>query len=226
AAAKVRAQKVLDLSLPLLPRLRVDVRAGAGARPSVKVDGEVVPAERLDAERPTDPGERLVEVSAPGYVKAVRKVKLAPGESLVVTLALEPVPALAPPAAGPAPRAPGAAEGGGPSPWAYVALGVGAAGVGIGAVLGATTLSRRGVLEDECPRGACPSAEYQGDIDAMKRTGNLSTLAFAVGGVGLGAGALLWWLGPSRPGAKRAGPGLTLGAWASGASAGLRGSFP
>jgi hypothetical protein len=231
--AKARAQRALEQAVLQLARLRVNVRAPADAHPSVTVDGEPLPAARLNAERPTDPGAHVVEASAPGYLKAAQKVKLAPGEALTITLALERDPALArPPSVDDAASSRGALAvapaTGGPSTWTYVALGVGAVGVASGAVLGVMTLSRKGDLEDKCPKGACPSADQQGDIDSMKRLGDLSTVAFAVGGVGLGVGALLWWLGPSRPESKRArvGNGLALGAWAAGSTAGLQGSFP
>ncbi len=234
--AKARAQKALEQALPRVARLRVSVRAPAEARPSIKLDGEPIAPATLGREQFVDPGEHGVEAIAPGYVRAFQRVELAPGEAASVSLALAPE-AVSLPAEGGArvgrarlidDAAPPAAERPGASPWAYVALGVGGAGLAAGALLGALTLARKSDLEEACPGGACPSADQQRDIDAMKRLGNASTAAFALGGAGLVAGGLGLWLGPSRPDPKRAraASGIELGAWASGGAAGLRGKFP
>ncbi len=41
-----------------------------GAELKLTVDGSVVPNTLVDSELPADPGEHVVEASAPGYLKA------------------------------------------------------------------------------------------------------------------------------------------------------------
>jgi hypothetical protein len=79
---------------------------------------------------------------------------------------------------------------------AYVALGLGGAAVAAGGVLGYLTMSRRKDLDDRCPGGVC-QAGAQDDIDAAKRLGNFSTVAFGVGGAGLVLGTVLLLTGGS-----------------------------
>ena len=79
--------------------------------------------------------------------------------------------------------------------WAYVAGGVGALGVVTYGVFGAMNLSKHSKLMNECPDRECPPEfDYQGDVDAGRRNKHIANAGFAVGIVGLGAGAALYVL--------------------------------
>jgi serine/threonine-protein kinase len=90
---------------------------------------------------------------------------------------------------------------------AIVAAGVGVVGVGIGTVFGLQAMSKRSDASNACP-GQCAD---QNGIDlwkSAKTAGNVSTVAFIVGGVGLAAGATLWFTAkPSASTQVGIGPG-------------------
>jgi len=209
-----RAQRVLDAAKPRIGGLIVKVAAVADMR--VKVDGNVLQSALLDSEVPSDPGEHSIEASAPGFLRSGARVTLADGEKKTVTLTLSrdpnaviaPTPPVndtstpQPTSAPPAPTAePAPARVAAPSPLpkrepsraaAYVSLGIGAAGVATGGVLGLLTLQRHKDLQGRCPDNVC-SPNDQSDLDSAKRLGNFSTIAFGVGGAGLVLGTVLFF---------------------------------
>jgi hypothetical protein len=215
AKALERAQRALDAAKPRIAGLTVKVAAVQDM--NVKIDGAVVPAALVDTEVPTDPGEHSVEVSAPGFLKSSTRVKVGEGEKKSVTLTLtrDPnaiAPSVAPDAAehsalahspsntaarpvvalepsSPPPRAPNHTA-------AYVSLGIGAVGLATGGVLGVLTLNRHKTLESECPKDSCPT-DKQAELASAKKLGNLSTIAFGVGGAGVVLGTVLLFTGSS-----------------------------
>jgi len=205
-----RAQKLLDATKPRIAGLTVKVAAVQDM--GVKIDGNLVPSVLLDTEIPIDPGEHSVDVTAPGFIKSSTRVSVSEGEkkSLTLTLTRDPnasVPTPPPSKTGqepvtPAPSAtPAPVTSNSPAPAperppnrtaAYVALGAGAAGVVAGGVLGLMALQRHGDLKDVCTNNVCPP-EKQGDLDSARKLGNVSTIAFAVGGAGLALGTVLFF---------------------------------
>jgi hypothetical protein len=202
--AQERARKVLADAKPRIAKLKIAVAAPAGVQFVVKLDGEPVPAANLNTNRPTDPGEHVVEASAPGYKNATAKVRLADGalDSVALTLEVDPnapkTPLVAPTAPGTAPGAP-PPEGTGPRNRlpAYVALGVGAVGLGVGAIFGIVALGKKSDLDSACSNKVCPSASQQDTIDSGKTFGTISTVGFVVGVVGAGVGTVLLLTGGS-----------------------------
>ena len=105
---------------------------------------------------------------------------------------------------------------------AYVAFGVGGAGLAVGSVFGALALSKRGNLNSACVDKVSPPSE-QSNIDSAHTRGNVSTVGFIVGGVGIAVGATwLLWPNPPRP---RADVGLVLRPFVSLNSAGVQARF-
>lgn len=203
--AQERARRVLAEAKPRIAKLKIAVAAPAGAQFVVKLDGEPVPVANLNTNRPTDPGEHVVEVTAPGYKSATAKVRLGDGaqDSVALTLEVDPnapkAPLVAPTAPGTAPGGPGPGESTGPRNRmpAYVALGVGAVGLGVGAVFGLIALGKKGDLDDACPSKVCPSSAQQDTIDSGKTFATVSTVGFVVGVVGAGVGTVLLLTGGS-----------------------------
>jgi hypothetical protein len=212
-----RAQKVLDAAKPRIAGLTVKVAAVSDLL--VKVDGNAVASALLDTEIPSDPGEHTVEASAPGFLKSATRITVSEGERKTVTLTLTrdpnaPTVAAVSPAAssatatGPSSRAApppatpaNSAAQDNPRPpnrtAAYLAFGLGAAGVGVGSVFGVMTMKQHADLQSSCPSDRCPE-DQQGDLDAAKRLGNFSTIAFGVGAAGLVLGTVLYFTaGPS-----------------------------
>jgi len=208
-----RAQTVLDAAKPKLAGLTISVAAPPGAELRLTVDGMVVANTLLDSELPADPGEHVVEANAPGYLKATTRVTLASADKKTVALRLEvdpnapvPVPvnagaeansaqvaqvapakAVAPVAAPPEapPQAPSRAA-------AYVSWGVGVVGIGVGTAFGVMAMKDKHHLDGQCQNNNCPQSSSDA-VDSAKQKGNISTIAFAVGGAGLVLGTVLYF---------------------------------
>jgi hypothetical protein len=78
-------------------------------------------------------------------------------------------------------------------PWAYVAGGVGVAGLAAFGIFGAMTNSKFGALETECADGHCPP-DRSDDIDTGRRYQLIANIGLVAGVVGLGTGAALFVL--------------------------------
>jgi hypothetical protein len=172
-----------------------------------------VPRAAIGVKRPVDPGEHTVRATAAGFSPVEVKVTLSEGATETVALALRPLApplAAAPPrAAAPPPRSAASApdrgpvaSSGGRTTLGIVALGLGGIGLGAGAVAGALAVSKHGDLSERCPRGRCDPS-LADDVDSYHAMGTLSTLGFAIGAVGVGAGVFLILTAPRSP--QRAG---------------------
>jgi hypothetical protein len=202
--AQERAARVLAEAKPKIARLKIAVAEPSEAPYSVKVDGEPIPLASLNTNRPMDPGEHTIEAAAPGYKTTRAKVTLPEGGSDSVALRLEadeaaskPEPAATGPVAPPPPKEVAPEE---DRPMissrlpAYVAFGVGAAGVAVGSIFGLMALGKKGDLEDACsPVRVCPPSERE-RIDDGKTFGTVSTVGFVIGGAALVAGAALFFM--------------------------------
>ncbi|HEU4539132.1 MAG TPA: hypothetical protein VFS00_33655, partial [Polyangiaceae bacterium] len=238
-AAKARAQQVLDQALPKIGKLRISVKAPPDARPAVAIDGEPVSSALLEVDRPTDPGPHRVEASAPGFRAASATVTLREGGSESVSLVLEPdpnaqrveppgpaaAPTAAPTVAPPPAPAPAPERSSTPRLVAYGALGVGAAGLVAGSVLGALTISKSNDLEGQCPNKQCATPAAQDDLDGASRLGTWSTVAFGVGAVGLVGGVVLLLTSSPGASASAAAPGPAVRPRVGFGSLGLEGTF-
>ncbi len=213
AQAQERAKKVLAEAKPKIARLKIAVAGPSDVRWTVTVDGEPMPLANLNTNRPMDPGEHNIEATAPGYKVARAKVTLAEGGTDSVALTLEPDPNAPPapvappvqqqaPVPQPLPQPPPQYE---PPPSrapAYVAFGVGVAGVAVGSIFGLMATGKKGDLDDACTANKiCPPGQ-EDNIDTGKTFGTVSTVGFIVGAVGLAAGAYLFLTSSGPSGAK------------------------
>lgn len=184
------------------------------------------------------PGRHRFTAKLAGRVDAVWEVELSPRQqaSHKFTL-LEPVavalvtPPLAAPPPPPTVVADTAKSSNGMRTGAYVALGAGVVGLGVGTIFGLSAKSRysdaNDITNDNCPSsGPCelPGALFDkredlgNDGDSAK---TLSIVGFAVGGVGLAGGVTLFVLSNKKEGAAaaRVEPYVGVG------QLGLRGGF-
>ena len=244
--AKERAKGVLNTALPRIARLTVKVEP-EDAKPQVTVAGAPIPPVLLGVERRTDPGTHEIVVSAPGYLEQKSMVTLVEGGSQEVSLKLEKDPnvlAAPPPAPAPAPavvttpppQPPADAAPRKNNTLAYVALGVGGAGLVVGGITGFLALGKKNDLKDcvDTSGGTrCPSSEKD-TLDSAKTMATVSTVGFAVGFVGVGVGVVLLLTGGGSNNAALAKPqlarhepfaGLHVEPWLSDEQAGLRGTF-
>jgi hypothetical protein len=82
--------------------------------------------------------------------------------------------------------------------WAYVAGGVGAAGLLTFTIFGLLNNSQYGDLEDECSGSRC-SSSLQEDADTGRTYQTVANVGLVVGLVGLGAGAALYFTSDANP---------------------------
>lgn len=163
----------------------------------VRVDNKTL--DRAGEVFAVDPGVHVVRATAPGYRDYV--VELAapePGATLEVN-----VPALerdvarvapsAPPTESPSrPRSSSARQ------VAIIASGaIGVAGVVTGAVFGLRSMSKHNESDDYCDDSRCRDERGVEAMDSARAAGNVSTVAFIVGAVGLGAAGVLWFARPA-----------------------------
>lgn len=221
--ARERAQSVLEKAKGRIGALNISVRGPReGAPVTVTVDGEPMNVVLLDAERPTNPGEHVIEASAPGFAPASARVTLGYGDKASVVLTLEPDPeghaaGVAPPAVLGAPAS--AADGEAPPSavasemayadraaaapgsdamsepdltGAYVAWATGGAAVVVGSVFGWLAIDGKADLEEQCPNRLCPESS-EDRLDSARRASTLATVSFALGGAALGLGTFLYF---------------------------------
>lgn len=239
--AQERAKGVLNSALPKIAHLTVSV-APADAKAQVSVAGVSIPPALIGVERPTDPGTHEIVVSAPGYLEQKQTVTLAEGGSQEVAVKLEKdpnaalaaapaTPSATPPVTTTTPPPADAAPSKRSNTAAYVALGVGGAGLLVGGITGFLALGKKSDLE--CDGTHCPPSEKD-KLDSAKSMAMVSNVGFGVGivGVGLGVVLLLTNSGQSQSGAAaapklaRRAPGpVSVEPWVGLTSAGVNGTF-
>lgn len=171
----------------------------------VTVDGDPVPAVLLGDRRPTNPGQRLLRGTAPGYRPAETKVEvksggrteaklvLAKDEPPPAPVAAEPPPPEAPPAPPPPPQSNGLRTG------AWVAAGVGVAGLAVGGVFGVLAKGKHDDVTAACGGGPkCPPSAKT-THDAFESRATISTVGFVVAGVGAAVSIPLFVLSKPAP---------------------------
>lgn len=190
AARKAAAALDTDVSARI-PSLLVTV-TGNERTASITIDGEAIPPAAASAARKVNPGPHAI-VARAGAAEKKQSVVVAERETKTVTIDLpEPKEAPAPVVAPPPP--PESKVSAGPKIMTFGGFGVAAVGVGIGAVTGIMSLKQTSDLKKVCPNDGCP-ASRQSDIDSANKLGNVSTIAFVAGGVGIVfgvVGVVLW----------------------------------
>ncbi len=215
AAARKSAE---ELAAKLLPRLaHLTVRPVDGAT-EVDLDGAAVPSPVLGVPRLVNPGAHALAARTADGRTTKLDVVLAEGETKEVAL-----PAFAAPTTPDVPRPTGGGSGTGPvtppttppdadvhtrpSPLAWVGFGVAGAGAVVGAITGAIALSEASTVRSVCQAQLC-LPDDESHLHNARNLATVSTIAFVVAGVGLGAGivGLLIRVPVVKAGAVRAWP--------------------
>ena len=223
------AKKELAALEPRVPHLRIELAPGAPEGAQVSLDA--APAS-LGVDVPADPGQHVVEVTAPGREPRRYEVKLAEGTN--ASLQVEPGTTLGV-AAPPPPDEPPAGPMSSRRTLGFVIGGVGIAGLGVGAVTGILALGKKGDVEDACPDpDECTPAGVK-LADSGRTLSIVSTVAFALGAAGAGVGAYLVLTGGDEPddsastarGLRRPGPTakVSAGVLPGGGGLSVRGTF-
>ncbi len=209
-AARARIGKErADALAPKLSNLVVDV-PGATHPDGLEVrrDGTVVGPAEWGVAIPADAGTHTIEASAPGHKPWSQTVVVADGATTahvsVGDLAPLPVshveatPVASAPEPSPAPPPPDVASEPEHSTKtlkiaAVVAGGLGVVGVGLGTAFGIISLGDHNDAAKVCPPpGPCMTADQADLWRKAHDAGNVSTIAFIAGGVGLAAGSVMW----------------------------------
>lgn len=207
----------------------VVIRVNGAPNPYLTVDGTPVPRAVLGIKRPVNPGKHELRVIADGYRPVKRTFALAEGQSTTLDIDLEAEPEpqpLAPMAPPPVPLPPPVnnTDGKAQRSIGYVALGVGGAGVVVGAVAGGLFLAKRSQLANDCPASQCPPGHEQ-DVTRYRQFGTVSTVGLVVGAVGVATGAVLLLSAPSAKRETARGPAIEWSAYVQADRIGVRGVF-
>jgi len=208
---------------PRLPRLQLVPRKPAPGL-EITIDDVVVPRERWSVAFPIDPGHHRVVASAPSRTSWEGAAEPIEGKTVEVIIPelVDPNPA----------RAPGVVTRQAPG-WstqrtiAIAVAGAGVAGLAVGAIAGAMSISARSSAEDACPSATyafrCPTVQGTDDWNSATTAGNVSTVGFIVGGAALAGAAVLWFTAPSSSSKEPSSPKVRAGVSPSGVR--LEGSF-
>jgi serine/threonine-protein kinase len=206
-----------------LSRVTVDISSEARALPGLQVRCGSVPIDPAlpGVAVPVDPGELVVEASAPGYATFSRSLTVPAGGRL--TVSVPPLVRQAAPdspatsaSAPPAPSAPSAAtphKGSAGTPtagmspdaepgasharslvWPLTLGAVGVVGLGVGSLFGANAVSNASDANELCPDGRCSEERGETLMDRARTQARISNVAFALGAAGVAAGVIVYVL--------------------------------
>jgi hypothetical protein len=206
---------------PTLPYVTVSVSKQASGL-EVRLDGNALDPAEYGTRLPVDPGDHIVEASAPGKRRWETRVSATAGtQSDIVVPELEeasaqplgvkpaPPPRDVQPIPGPAPKK--------TSAWPAVGVGTMAAGAGgivLGSIFGVMALDTKSTLDRACgPMRLC-GPEQQSRIDDLATRATVSTVAFIAGGIFFAAGlamVLVPVMHAEKSASMRIGPGSIEG---------------
>ena len=184
----------------------ITLRVEGPSEPTVDLDGQSVSIASLGVRRAINPGDHVVRVSASGWLTAEQSFSIGAGGTEEVVITLEEGaddPSVIPAGGGPGTAgsgADGADEGGGTSTLTilgWTGIGVGGAGIIIGAITGGLAIGKRGELVDNCSEAGECGPEQQSTLDSYRTMGTISTIGFVAGGVLAAAGTVLLIVAPS-----------------------------
>ncbi len=163
-----------------LPRLAISPAAGAPQDLQIERSGLVLGKASWGVALPVDPGSLTIVVRAPHHEPRTYSIDVIKGQTETLTVR-------------PGKEIRESTERRNPTlrTLGYVAGGVGIAGVGLGVVTSALLPKTREVAVENCPNDSCNEEGWRA-VRRGKRLLALNTVGFAVGGVGLVSGALLF----------------------------------
>ncbi len=215
AGSKARQDLATERARALEERLStLTIRAMSGeptdAQLEVRRDGVALQAAELGAPIPVDPGEHLIEATAPGKAPWSSKVQVGPDAAKVSVdiPALEPegkaaVPIAAPLVATTTTTAPPSdrpsSDGSTQRVTGLVLGGAGIVGVGLGTFFGLRASSKWSDAKEQCTDYPYGCGTDGTDLRSSARSaGNVSTIAFVAGGALLATGVVLYLTAPSK----------------------------
>lgn len=187
-AARKNAETLSNELAGRIPAVTINLtNVAPDTTPTVLIDDETIPAAVIGVPRKVNPGSHVIVVKANGGEKR-EELSIAEKETKTITIDLADLAG----ATAQVPETPPEASssgGGAGKALMYAGFSLGVVGIGVGAVTGLMSISQTNELKDQCPNNVCPR-DRQGDIDSAQSLGNISTIAFIAGGVGIGVGVV------------------------------------
>lgn len=213
--AQTQAQAELTKLEPSVPRTKISVSGANAAQLTITLDGKPFSHLALDVDTPLNPGSHLLEVSAPG--KKTERHEWSVKEAEKATISLELKDDSSAMSSGEPDLSSSPSERGWQRPVGWTAIGVGVAGLGLGAVTAGLTASERSRLQDSgCNGDTCVPGT---DLSKFHTYRTLSTVGFVTGGILAAAGITLVLTAPTAAENVSLTPYLGLD------SLGVKGSF-
>ncbi len=184
---------ILNVRVAKLSVVVAEVPAGF----TLSLDDSAVQEKDFGSSIVVEPGAHRIAANAPGFEAVQREVSVDGGESKAIHLALRPVEAAkgqnvdAP--APPVESAP-SGHGGKMRTAAWVAGGVGVAGLAAFAIAGLAAKGAYEGLQQECGEPRCSDQSHLDDIRQGKSLQTIANIGLVVSGLGLAAGGTLWAL--------------------------------
>jgi hypothetical protein len=204
---------------PRLAWLTVEVSKEASL-PGLQIrrNSVIIPPELAGTPTPVDPGEVVVDASAPGRLPFSTKVTASAKSRVVVTIpALAMAPETSPPEGPPLATQPSAAPGvsagtapsprplpaapkdaGSVSPVPFIVGGVGVVALGVGGYFGLSAMSKADEARDTCPKGLCNEQRGETLAESARTAAKVSNVSFIVGAAAVAAGAVLYFTLPRK----------------------------
>jgi hypothetical protein len=200
----VRRIDLVNASVPTVVFEAKDATGNDLTSVTVKMDGEMI-AERLEGTAISlDPGAHTFTFDSPGQPQITKQLVVREGQkdrreaiqfggtsagatakpaATVTTIA-------GPPSATPRPGETGSRGSGTQKIVGYASIGLGVAGLAVGTIFGLQSMSKHNDAKDACP-ASCADANGVKLWDDARSAGNISTIGFVVGGLGLAGGTIL-----------------------------------
>lgn len=225
--AKVDAEREVAGLDDKIGSATIQVTANGGPLPSglaATLDDAELKQAAFGLKRPMNPGPHRLTISAPGYEDVSRRFDVGAKKETSVDVRLAKKTAAAPlppPSSASESSAKGSAvsssapesSGGGTSTQAILgwsAIGLGGAGLLVGAITGGLAVKQHGELEDLCGDGKCPP-NTQDRIDRYETMGAVSTAGLIAGGVFAATGVVLLVTAPKSGATSATAAPLTVG---------------
>ncbi len=197
-------KRLSDELAPRVPRVRLVVRGTDHTTVTLTRDGQPLPTSALGESLPTDPGDHIVGVSAPGFVAVEKRFTALEGTASEVVVELEPIVTVPPPAEPPndkpptpdsAPkRPPSELRDTGPDSTVIasgILMGVGGSGLVIGGILGGLAGGHAADIPESCEQDGYTCASDRDTETAREATeAGLSFQTGAIVSLSLGGAAL------------------------------------
>jgi hypothetical protein len=238
-------QRKLAVLEPRVPSLTIHRPPSAPKATRVTLDDVELGASSFEIALRVDPGRHRILVTASGRRDRASEIDLEEGKNLEwmaepgeaaaaatseqhvakpgATMTLVAPPSSVNPDRSPAPVRPSPPRQEPPRWMGWTAVGIGAAGLVAGTILGAMTLDRKATVDDTCPNGECnDQASVDAANDASREgrkllVGTVVSLTVAAGGLGLGVYFLTRQesAGTSAAQSRSVEPAVAVATWAT-----------